>query len=918
VSDKKGMMIASKCLRILIVVLISSITSFAQSYTIRGILKDTNVNVTLYNASVILLQARDSFIVTDTRADKDGRFAFNNLSDTVGYFLFISYPGYAAYAHKITANESRNGLSDMGTVSLLLKEKLLKEVIVKSQTAVIKIKGDTTEYVADSFKVQPNASVEELLRQLPGLQVDQYGNITAQGQTVKKVLVDGEEFFGDDPTLVTRNLRADMIDKVQVFDKKSDAAVFTGIDDGVKDKTINLKIKEDKNHGIFGKVEVGAGTNDHYNGHGMLNAFKGKRKMALYGTAGNIGRTGLGAADRQKLGLNNEGPDNYDGKGIPEITNIGAHYDNRWNGDKQSVNGNYKYNSMNVIGEENLVSQNNLPTGLIISEAFTLFNNNSNRHSANGKYIIKTDTTATFTVYADGVITDNETSRQGNMHNFRGDSSKIYDNQSQDYNEYHLRSYNINLSWEKRLRKAGHTISFYFNNNFANDNSSGENSSNSTYYDANGELDSTALLHLGKRTTDDWRTNTLKTLYTAPLSKKLALILNYEIANDLTHDDKRSFNLIDNPGGKNIDEAFSSKMNSETWSNQGGAALNYVAPKIVLKAGTNIRTVAMDIESQFENYRLKRQFLNWNPNASIQYTLAQYKMLYLSYNGSSTNPERTQLLPLKFNNGQLQDYIANTSLGNSFTHKLNAAFNSAKIMSNVYSGIRADLTLIADPIVQALDVTSSGKYVYQYRNMQGYVNSNYHVNAYYAKKFTAVDLHVEVSANTTGGATSSLINNAVNKLHYNTYGIGTGLYRSKLKRYSAYLQLQGGYTINKSSLQPESRNNYFFAEIKPSADIYFLKKFQLHTDAAYLWQQKSRAFSDDFSRTIWNAWVGRSLFKDDQLIIKLSCNDMLNQNTGYSRTADNSFFSENRYTTIRRFFMIGAAWNFTTFKTIKQ
>lgn len=907
----------SKCLIIFIIALLNSITSIAQSYTIKGMLKDTNVNVPLYNGTVILLQARDSFIVSDTRVDKEGRFVFHNLSDTAGYVLFFSYPGYAAYSYKIAANESKNGILDMGTVSLLLKEKLLKEVIVKSQTAIIKIKGDTTEYAADSFKVQPNASVEELLKQLPGLQVDQYGNITAEGQKVNKVLVDGEEFFSDDPTLVTRNLRADMIDKVQVYNKKSDAAVFTGIDDGVKDKTINLKIKEDKNHGLFGKVELGAGTNEHYNAQGMLNAFKGKRKMAVYATTSNIGRTGLGAADLQKIGANNEGSDNYDGKGLPKVTNAGGHYDNKWNGDKQSFNGNYKYNTMVVTGEDNIVSQNNLPTGLILSNSYNHFNNHNTRHSANGKYIFKMDTSATLTAYADGIIAGNETNSYGNIHNLRGDSSKIYDNQSMDYNDYYLRSYNINLSWEKRLKKAGRTISLYFNNNIANDHSSGENWSNSIYYDSTGKQDSTGLLYLSRSTTDDWRTSTLKAFYTEPISKKLSLILNYEIDNNLSHDDKRSFNLVDNPDGKNMDDEFSTKMTSETWSNQGGATLNYVAPKIVLKAGNNIRTVAMKIENQFENFTLKRRFLNWNPNASIQYTLKQYEVLNLSYNGNSTNPERTQLLPLKFNNNQLLTYIANPGLENSFTHKLKGSYNSARIASNVYSGISADVTLNANPIVQAINVTSSGKYIYQYVNMQGYINSNYYLNAYYAKKLMPINLQLVLMANTSGGTSASLIDNAVNKLNYNTYGIGIEMYKSKLKKYNAYLLAQGGYTINKSSLQPGSRNNYFFFEIKPTVDIYFLKKFQLHTDAYYLWQQKSQAFSDNFSRTIWNAWVGRNCFKDDQLTIKLSCNDILNQNSGYSRTANNSFFSENRYTTIRRFFMIGATWNFTKFRTIK-
>ena len=904
-----------KCLKILIIALISSITSYAQSYTIKGILKDTNVNIPLYNGAVILLQARDSFIVSDTRADKEGRFVFHTISDTAAYVLLFSYPGYAAYTQRIAANEPKNGILDMGTVSLLLKEKLLKEVIVKSRTASIKIKGDTTEYTADSFRVQPNASVEELLRQLPGLQVDQHGNITAHGQKVNKVLVDGEEFFSDDPTLVTRNLRADMIDRVQVYDKKSDAAVFTGIDDGVKEKTINLKIKEDKNQGLFGKAELAGGTDEHYNAQGILNSFKGKRKMALFGTTSNIGRVGIGSEDRQKIGTGEEGSDTYDGKGLPKATSAGAHYDNKWNENKQSLNGNYKYNTTVVTGEDRLISQNNLPTGLILGNSYSRFDNHNSNHAANGKYIIKIDSSATFTTYADANISDNESHNNGSVQNLRGDSSRIYDNQSRTDNEYHRRTSNINLSWEKRLKKTGRTISLYFNNNFSDDHSSGENWSGSTYYDSTGTIDSTALLNLSRRTKDNWRNNTLKALYTEAISKKLSLIINYEIGNNSTNDDKRSFNLAAN---KNIDEEFSSKINTETWSNQGGVALNYLAPKIVLKAGNNIRTVAMNIESEFEDYTLKRHFLNWSPNASLQYTPKLYKVFNLSYNGNSTNPERTQLVPQKFNNSQLTTYIANPGLENSFTHKLNGSYNAAKVISNVYTGISAELTLNTNPVVQAMNVTAAGIYQYQYVNMRGYTNSNYRINAYYAKKLMPLNLQVSLGPTVSGGTTSSLINGAVNKLDYNTYSLGSEFYKSKFKAYNCYLYAQGSYTMNKSSLQPDSKNDYFSFEVKPTVEIYFLKKFQLHTDASYLWQEKSQAFSDNFTRTIWNAWIGRNFFKNDQLIIKVSCNDILNQNSGYSRTARNTFFSEDRYTTIRRFFMLGATWNFTRFKVIKQ
>ncbi|WP_255373165.1 outer membrane beta-barrel protein [Chitinophaga sp. YR627] len=892
-------------------------TSYAQSFTLKGLLKDTNLQLPLYRGSVVLLQARDSFIVADTRADKQGRFVFNHLSDTASYILFFSYPGYAAYSHRITTEKPVDGVLDMGTVGLLLKEKLLREVIIKSQTAIIKIKGDTTEFTADSFKVQANASVEDLLKQLPGLQVDQYGNITVQGQKVRKVLVDGEEFFGDDPTLVTRNLRADMVDKVQVYDKKSDAAVFTGIDDGVKDKTINLKIKQDKNHGVFGKVELGGGTDEHYNAQGMLNAFKGKRRMSLYGTNGNIGRTGLGAADRQKIGTDNDGTENYNDKGIPTVTSAGAHYDNKWNNDQQSFNGNYKFNTMTVNGEDIVVSQNNLPTGLILGNSNNRFDNRNTRQSANGKYIFKVDTSATITAYADGTVTDDKTASYGNTQNFRGDSSMIYNNESNDRNDYHLRSYNVNLAWEKRLKKAGRTISLYLNNNFSNDHSSGENLSRSDYYDSTGRQDSTALLYLGRRTNDDWRTNTLKAIYTAPISGKLSLILNYQVENKLNHDDKRSYNLVENPAGKNEDAAFSSKMNSNIWTNQGGIAINYAGPKLVLKAGNNIRTITMDLESELDNYRLKRNFLNWNPGASMQYTVKQYSVLQLNYTGNSINPERTQLLPLKFSNGQLVTYLANPDLDNSFSHKISGDYNTAKVVSNVYTGGNGSVTFTTNPIAQAINVTAAGKYIYRFVNMPGYTNMNYDLMAYYGRQLP-FNIQMIGALNTSGGRSFNLTDDKVNKLTYSTYGAGLEMYKSQQKKYNTYLLVKAGYNINKSSLQPGSENNFPFIEIRPSLAIYFLKKFEIHTDANYLWQRKSQAFSDNFSRVIWNAWLGRTFLKQDQLTIRISCNDILNQNNGYSRTANNNFFSENRYTTIRRFFMLGATWNFTRFRTIKQ
>jgi len=233
-----------------------SFATFAQISSIKGTVKDTTEKKVLYLASVNVLRTKDSVLVKTVRTSNNGEF--NIASLPVGdYIVMVSYPQYADFTDKITLNSTPLTLS----IAIDTKAHILKEVIVKNTVSAIRVKGDTTEYKADSFYVTPNADVQELLKKMPGIQVNARGEITAQGEKVNKVLVDGEEFFSDDPAVVTKNLRADVVDKVQVFDKKSDQAVFTGIDDGQKSKTINLQLKEDKKNGYFGKAEVGSNFN---------------------------------------------------------------------------------------------------------------------------------------------------------------------------------------------------------------------------------------------------------------------------------------------------------------------------------------------------------------------------------------------------------------------------------------------------------------------------------------------------------------------------------------------------------------------------------------------------------------------------------------------------------------------------------
>lgn len=891
--------------------------SFAQQSSVRGTIVDSSLNLPLSEASIVLLRAKDSVIVKDVRSNSDGKFEFKNLPDSAHYILLFSYPKYADFSIRVDLGNKEDKVYDLQSIYLIPNFKLLEEVVIKAKVGAIRIIGDTTEYKADSFKVQPNANVEDLLKQLPGLRIDQHGNITAQGQKVKTVLVDGEEFFGSDPTLVTRNIRADMIDKVQVYDKKSDAASFTGINDGIKDKTINLKIKEDKNHGIFGKLEVGIGTNSYYNAQGMLNAFKGKRKMAIYGTTSNIGRVGLGSGDKEKIGDEAEGEGDYNDKGLPTATSAGAHYDNKWNADKTSINSNYKFNVTDIKGSEITFSQNNLANEIILTNSVKDFKNSNSNHQANTKYIQKFNENSVFTIYADGYTSEGDNNNTISSQNMKFDKLLINDNYAVNSTKYDVNIYNLNASWKVKMKKEGRTFSFYTDNRFSNDNMRGNSSSETRFYNSENLIDSTANLFLNKMTYDNSRISEVRTIYTEPLSKGLSLILNYTLNNEHLVDDKRSFNSTNNGSSPILDSSFSAIMNTDMWGNEGGGMLNYSKRKIIAKLGSRVKNVNFKMEDLLKNAEYNVGYLNWYPTASVQYNFSQFRVIQLGYEGESINPERTQLVPYNYNNSQLITYLPNLLLKNSFSSKISGFYNVFTLASATYLGIYVNYENVSNPLILSTNIDSLGSYKYQFRNLTEKNTNNYSTNLYYSKKLQKFDMQIGASAGISGGRLFSIINNNLNSLNFTNYKIGADISKVKEKRYEIHLIADAGYSKNKSSLQSNIDNNYFFYTLTPSVDIYFDRRVRLHSDVNYLWQQKTQSFPENFKRCIWNGWLGYDFLKNNQLTVKLSCNDILNENNGYTRNNENSLFIENRYSTIMRYFMIGAVWNFTKFKNLK-
>jgi hypothetical protein len=920
-----------KSLRIfLFSIFLFPVTLFAQAtYSVKGVANDNVDLVKLYNTSVMVLNAKDSTLVNFTRAADDGSFVINGLSKGK-FILVLAYPDYADYVEHFSL-DSLNHEHDFGTINMGLKERLLKEVLVKGAKA-IKIKGDTTEFNAAAYVTQPNAKVEDLLKQLPGIQVDKDGKITAQGQTVSKVLVDGEEFFGDDPTLVTKNIRADMVDKVQLYDKKSDQAAFTGIDDGTKTKTINIQLKSDKKSGEFGKAEAGGGTDGYYQGQLLFNVFKDKQKFSAYGITGNNSKVGLGWEDSQKYGSgqdvqfgdggeifingsNSDDLDSFDGRfngqGIPTARTGGLHYDSKWNGDKESINTNYKVGSINIDGVADNLTQNNLPGTVLNSTSDQTFHNYLFRQKLDAVYQVKLDTTQNLKISVDGTQKHSTTNNSYTTSESRNDTL-INNSTRKILNTVDQKALNASIFYTKKFKKVGRTFSATISEAYSSSQAKGFLNSDIKFYNAQRVQDSAQII-------DEYKTNNLKSniiktnfTYSEPFSKSFALLLNYGFGTNNSSADRQSFNPS-SPGIYNVlVDSLSSNYRLNETSNQAGAIFNYKKGKTTFNFGSRVTNVSYHQVDEFTGDVLNRHFINWAPQASYQYRFSQQKSLRISYNGTTVQPTLDQIQPLRVNNDPLNIILGNPDLKPSFTNGFNINYNSYRVLTQQYLYFYGGYNFTTNPI--ANDITTnpvSGQSISQYLNLPGKQTTSFYFGGDFGKKIEKLGVNLGAGINANGNTYYSLVNDEINLTKSYTYNPRISINQYKEKKFDYYLSAGPTFTISESSLQPTINNNGAGFKADGQFNIYLPGKIQVGSNDTYEYTAPTESFNTDFKRLLINAYIIKSLNKSESFKIELWGNDLLNQNVGFSRTASSNFINQSSYTTIKRYFMLTLTYDFS-------
>ncbi len=899
--------------------------SFAQTGSVKGVITDTINKQNLTNTSVSLLRQKDSVLYKYTRSNAKGNFEFKNLLPGE-YLLFVTHPTYADYMDKIHVSDTSP--VDLNSVMLTLKANILKEVIVRQQISAIRMKGDTTEFAADSFKVREGASVEEMLKKLPGIQVDKDGKITAMGEKVEKVLVDGEEFFGDDPTIATKNLQADAIDKVQVFDKKSDQSTFTGIDDGERSKTINLKMKDDKKKGYFGKLDLGVGLNDNWANSAMINSFRAKRKLSAYGIMSSTGKTGLDWQENSQFGSDN-GPEfdddfggfvfygsqdelnssSFYGEGLPKSWAAGINYSNKFNDDKQSLNGSYRYNKLNTEGSGSTLSQ--LITGdkiFTTNETGKTFSSRQ-RNSINGTYEWNIDSSTSIKLKTTGYIGQNN-SVSTNSSQAISELGVITNNSLRNYSKTgDNKNLQTTLLLRKKFKKPGRTIALNVEH-FYNENDN-EGFLYALIDTLNGEGNLVSSITDQKKINNS-NSNTLnsKFTYTEPLSKKVFVELNYALRNTNNNAELLSFNKDGSGKYEDLNDTFSNHYKFDVLTNSGGVSFKFNDKKVTFSAGSDIAIANFKQTDLFTNLKTERDFKNFFPRSSFTYKFNQSSRFSMSYRGNTKQPTINQIQPVSDNSNPLSITIGNPLLRQEFDHNINFNFNSFKVLSQRGFFTYGSVSLQQHAIVTNSFISdTSGKTIYQYINADG--NYFYYAGGNYWLKLKKLNANLNFGLNLNGSQFASFVNNLKNTTTNLSPGINIGIGKDKEKKYNFYYNTNFSYDISTTTLINKVHTNYFTSQHNLNLTVQLPGKLEVNNEINATFRQKTELFDKNNNVFMWNGYIGRKLFKNDKGMIKIVAHDILNQNIGYSRQVTANQIIERNYQTLTRYFLLNFVWNFT-------
>ncbi len=907
------------------------------SGTVKGVLQDSVSATPLADATVSVVRVKDSALISFALTSSSGSFEIKNLEEGE-YDLLASFTGLQTARQKFLVTAARP-LTDLGVIKLDRFYKSLQEVVINE--APVKINGDTIAFRADAFKTKPNATVEDLLKKLPGLQVERDGTVKAQGEQVQKVYVDGKEFFSNDPKLATKNLTADMVDQVEVFDDMSEQAKFNRIDDGSRSKALNLKLKKDKKKGLFGKAYAGYGTHERYDAGLNANMFKGAMQTSViaktnntnnigfsfsdmigtFGSGGMGGMMGGGAGGGMNIvrapggggfsggfgGLNL----GTTGSGITKSSQIGLNYRDTWS-KSFDVNGSYFFNHVNSYNDRISHRTNFFPdSSTLFTDGHTRSQGQNDNHRFNLNMVYTIDS-------FNSIVYNPNLSYQKSYNTYSLDSFFIAaqnkgvrypSNEGLTVNNSEGDGYNWanNLIWRRRFRKAGRTLSVNLSNTLGQSQRDAYTATNSKVYQPAGGFQEK---NINKLYTTDNQTNNygVSLSYTEPIARDKVWELNYSHNNNRSRSDRKTHDYdVATSKYDLVDSLRNNFQNQNEW-NRLGTNLRVVKKKYNYQLGFAVQQTSLESEDLTKNSIIKQTFTNLFPTASFNYQFARSRSLRFNYRGNTRQPSISQLQNIVDSTNYQNQVAGNPALKQEFTNNFNLSYNFFDVVkfrnlfafvtfSNTKNKISSFIAQRADGVQYTKPINLNGAF-----NLNGTFNVGFPIKKMSGGNFNT---NTRIAYNRDVNLLYDIKVSDTVKNFTNNLNIGEDLRLSY--NYKEKLDLGLGVSVNYNSVKytvQSSRNTSYYTHTY-SADITYTLPagFILSTDFDYtLNTGRSDGFNQNYA--IWNGSLAKEVFKNRKGEIRLSVFDILEQNQSVVRNIGSNSIEDVQSSVLNRFFML--------------
>ncbi len=885
--------------------------------TVKGVVK-TEEGRTLSKASVLLWYQGERDTIK-TVSDEEGRFHFNQVRKKK-LAVLVTYVGFRPFLNSYDFSQS-DGEQQIWDVVMKPGDNTLQNLTLESSK--IQIKEDTVSYVVDSTMYRKNDNVESMLKNLPGVQVDKDGTVTAQGKQVTKVKVNGKEFFGGDVTTATRELNADMVDKIQIIDDYGDQAAFTGIKDGDATKTMNIQLRKDKNKGYFGNATLGAGTEERYQASLSVNRFNDDQQISLLGNLNNnnaslfnFGSFGGGAGSMGNMiggmvrsfgigsggggiasALGNLGVSD----GIARTQSLGLNFRDNW-GSKVSVYGSYSFsnrgtNTIREINQQNSF-QNQTNTNTRSSNQYEV--NENHRFSFNIEYKIDS---FNYVKINPGITYRRTNGDYYTINNVFGKTgNKLTDGYIDEFAQYDQPSYSGNILFNHRFRKKGRTLSLNLSAGLSSNDGTDDLVNANTYYINGNSFDTLNQQYITQN--NDNRNYGIRASYTEPLSKKRSLEFNYAHNYQFTGNDRETFLVDPASGSKQFTDSLSSIYENEYTTDRFGVNFRTNEKKYNYSIGLAVQPATIRSRSVTGKYSYRQDILNYFPVVRFAYNFSRSRSLNINYSGNTTQPSFSQLQPVPDYSNQLYVTIGNPDLRPEFTNSFNLRYNNFDFISgNVFFG-NLLFSFTNDKIVtNTIPVGVLGRQETRYLNSNGFYTASgfYNVSKPIRNRKYVFNLGGTLTYNNNVSYLNSEKNIGRNWLFIQR--VATDI------RIKKWLETTTGvnftlnstqYSLKSASLQNLSAQTWTFSH---TTRIFLPRDFIISYDL-------DKTLNNGYSETvavnpfIINATLEKQLFKKKNGSIKLQAFDLLNENISINRQVTANSITDTRTNRLGRYFML--------------